>query len=126
MMTTKDTRPHTQALIQQAIDGGESSRSIAARAHQHGHKISHAYINNLQRGLITTAPDREMIAAIAAGLDLPIVVVRRAVFLDWFDYDTLEGDDFTALTVLPPDVTKAERSELEALVRAFLMTRRKT
>ncbi len=125
MVTEPDTRPQTQALIQRAIDSGESYRTLAGRAHRGGHTdITHSYINNLHRGLVTQPPNTSRIEALAVALQQPVVIVRRAVVMDWFGYDRFDGEDFTALA-LPTDVTPEERAEVEALVQAFLMTRRR-
>ena len=122
MMTNEETRPHTQALIRKAIDAGESTRTIAARANRAGYEISHSYINNLANGLVTAIPKTALIEALAAGLEVPVMIVRRAAILDWYDYDVFEGGDFTALAT-PADLTETERAELERLVRAWLNAR---
>lgn len=110
-------------LIQAAIDRGESNRSIAERAHRAGHSISHAYINSLHRGHVAHAPDTARMEALAAGLSVPVETVRRAVFLDWYGHDigkTEAGEVFA----LPPGLSDEERTELDTLVRAWLIARR--
>lgn len=84
------------ALIQRRIDAGDSERAIAARAQSKGHKISHAHLNNLRRGLVAKAPGSDDIAAIAAGLMVSESVVRAAVFMDWYGYDVDRGQGGTA------------------------------
>ena len=123
MMTNEDTRPQTQALIRKAIDAGGSTRSIAARANRAGYEISHSYINNLANGLVTSAPKTTLIEALAEGLGVPVATVRRAVIIDWYNYDPLEGGDFTARAV-PADLSETERAAHETRVRAWLIARR--
>lgn len=110
------------SMIQRTLDQGESTRSIAARAHKAGFKLSHAQVNSLHRGLVAKAPDADMVRAIAAALGTSEAEVRRAVFLDWYGYDPLEGVGFTA--VVPDDLTDEERRELDTMVRAWLIARR--
>lgn len=130
MMTEPDDtvqllRPRTAALIRAVLAmPKESLRSIADRAHREGHQISHSYIGNLATGQTTKVPSRELIEALAVGLNQPVITVTRAVFLDWYDRDILGGDDFTAL-MLPNDLTEEEYVEAEELVQAFLMMKRR-
>lgn len=117
-METMNATGELAALIQAAIDRGESTRGIAERAHRGGHKLSHAQVNNLQRGLVRKAPDPDMIRALAAGLGISEQTIQRAVFRDWYGYDVVGGEEYAGL--IPDNLPPAERLELERMVRAWL------
>lgn len=74
-------------LVQDRIDTGETTRSIAQRARDAGEKLSHAQVALFRTGGVKKAPDDAMQAALAVGLQIPPRIIRRAVFLDWYGYD---------------------------------------
>lgn len=113
-----------QALIDRRIREGESTRTIAIRAREAGHQLSHGYINELHRDLVKKAPDASAIEALAAGLGYDFAEVRRAVFMDWYGYEPIETAGMAVIA--EADLTLEEREELDRMIKAWLSLRRET
>lgn len=111
--TAEDRRASGElaGLIQAAIDAGATERELERRAERAGETISHSQLNKYRRGLVTKAPDGGQQTALAAALNVPEQVVRRAVIIDWFGWDPAD------LGVPVPEVKYTERIDmlLEAL-----------
>jgi transcriptional regulator with XRE-family HTH domain len=75
------------ALIQAAVDRGVSEREMERRAESAGVPVSHSQFNKYRRGLARRYPSEEKLQGIAAGLQAPFAVVKRAVVKDWAGYD---------------------------------------
>ena len=92
-------RVHLAALIQARIDRGDSLRDIQMRAQEAGYDISHSYVENLRRASVQRAPQRSHLAALAAGLGIPLERVHRAMIRDYYGWDPGENNE-----ELPEDV----------------------
>jgi transcriptional regulator with XRE-family HTH domain len=106
-------RVHLAALIQAKRDRGDSYRDIARRAQAAGYDISHSYVDTIHKGTVQRAPKDNYIEALAAGLEIPVERVRRAMTLDYFGYDPGEGTE-----VLPDDIQDLLDSIRARLLRA--------
>lgn len=92
-------------MIQRALDGGETYRSLANRAVDPltNKTASYGLISNIMLKDTRSAPEPSHLRAIAVALRVPYEVVRQAAITQW----------------LPPaDDEEAERERLELLAEA--------
>lgn len=86
-------------MIQSALDGGETYRSLAARAVDPvtGKTASYGLINNIVLGNTRSAPEPHHLRAIAAALRVPYERVRQGAIAQWLPAGDEEdaGDDLT-------------------------------
>lgn len=91
--TTDDDTVGADALSRLVRDvqaSGSSFQQMADRARARGHEISKPYFQKLAAGNVNTAPDPKRLLAIAAGLQVPPNVVKRAAALQYLDYRATE------------------------------------
>lgn len=89
-------------MIQEALDSGETYRSLAGRAvdPQTGKTASYGLINNIVLGTTRSAPEPHHLRAIAAALRVPYERARQAAIAQWLPADNEEGMD--------PELTDAQ------------------
>lgn len=73
-------------LVRDVQIGGVSFQQMSDRAKGQGYQISKPYFQKLAADNVTTAPDPERLQAIAAGLRLPLTIVKRAAAIQYLDY----------------------------------------
>jgi hypothetical protein len=83
-------------------ESGKSTRDIARRARQFGHKLSHSKVHEWVSESAAKAPDRQQIEALAAGLGMDPQTIWSAVSNDWYGWEPSIGEPF--LDTLPTHV----------------------
>jgi hypothetical protein len=77
-------------LVRDVQATGTSFQQMADRARARGHEISKPYFQKLAAGNVSTAPDPKRLLAIAAGIQVPPNVVKRAAALQYLNYQATE------------------------------------
>lgn len=106
---------------------GDSLRAMEDRARTAGHPISRSMISAYEHGEVTTQPNRETVAALAAALDLTYGEVAAAANetfgLDDVSPETRRSQRAEAWLRLTGDRTDAEVQELLLIVDQVLRMR---
>lgn len=84
-------------MIQNALDSGETYRSLASRAVDPvtSKTASYGLINNIVLGNTRSAPEPHHLRAIAAALRVPYERVRQAAIAQWLPADEDEDADLS-------------------------------
>lgn len=101
-------------LVLAVNSAGNSYRRLADRARSHGHRISHAQLEDYASGTVRKAPDRTMIDALAAALDLSREQVQSAVFKQWYGYS--HDDEDREVLARPGQIVRGARVRVSPAV----------
>ena len=121
-MDSDDTRPLSR-MIRQAAERLRyedlADRSVDPET---GQQASRALLNNIANGNVKRMPPLPHLRAIAAGLGVPIDVVRQAAARQWLDWHAeVITDDDDALTILVHlgQMTERRRREVRRIVETL-------
>lgn len=98
-------------LLRTANKDDWSSRTIAARAGELGHKVGHATVNNYMAGRVPSKPSEEILQALAAVFRVPLGKLREAAQI------AAEVTDIS----LPPEASRLTPRQWAA-VREIIMS----
>ncbi|MFC9247792.1 hypothetical protein ACFT7S_28400 [Streptomyces sp. NPDC057136] len=82
-------------MVREANDAGASYQDMADRSEAAGQPISKPYFQKLATNAVTSAPSKERLKGIAAGLDKPLQLVKRAASRQFLDYEGRELSNFS-------------------------------
>ncbi|MFJ6659672.1 hypothetical protein ACIQNG_25465 [Streptomyces sp. NPDC091377] len=115
-------RDDLSRLIREANAAGVSFATMEARAGAAGHPLSRSQFNKLALNTVKTSPTDEALAAIAAGITKPFVIVARAAARQYLRYEATGlsgyGEDVRIIVAhlagMPPDSQRRWRAMIEA------------
>lgn len=109
-------------LVRDVQSGGVSFQAMADRAAKTGYEISKPYFQKLAAGNVATAPDPIRLQAIAAGLRVPLPIVKRAAALQYLDYRATElagyDEEVRVIVAHLAGKTKPELRRWRAMIEA--------
>ncbi|WP_406420862.1 hypothetical protein [Streptomyces sp. NBC_00842] len=82
-------------LVREINDEGASYQDMADRSAAAGHPVSKPYFQKLGTNAVTQAPTPERLAGIAAGLERPLELVKRAAARQFLEYEGRELTGFS-------------------------------
>ncbi|MFJ2629612.1 hypothetical protein ACIO6T_41235 [Streptomyces sp. NPDC087532] len=82
-------------LVRDINDEGVSYQDMADRSAAAGHPVSKPYFQKIATNSVTTAPTPERLAGIAAGLQRPLQLVKRAAARQFLNYEARELSGFS-------------------------------
>ncbi|MEV7953690.1 hypothetical protein ACIOHC_41115 [Streptomyces sp. NPDC088252] len=82
-------------LVRDINDEGVSYQDMADRSAAAGHPVSKPYFQKIATNSVTTAPNPERLAGIAAGLQRPLQLVKRAAARQFLNYEARELSGFS-------------------------------
>ncbi|OPC83060.1 hypothetical protein B4N89_20840 [Embleya scabrispora] len=125
MIRVATERDDLSRLVREAHDAGASYGEIAQRAvdPESGETLSKPYIARLAHGQVDNPPRASMLRALAAGLRLPVSVVKAAAAAQWMEYVatglTGYGDDVRIIVAHLGDMSEDEVARFRRLVESW-------
>jgi hypothetical protein len=126
MSTGDDARDDLGRYVRDAMTAqGLSYRRVAVRAAdpETGQRLGFQWISKLAVGGLSKAPDPWQLRALAAGLGVPVDLVKGLAARQWLDYEVAQvtlGDADWAFYVQARGLPEADKATLRVLVHEFV------
>lgn len=126
MSTGDEPRDDLGRFVRDAMTRqGLSYRRVAVRAVDpgSGQRLGFQWIGKLAAGGLPKAPDPWQLRALAAGLGVPVDLVKELAARQWLDYEVAQitlGDTDWAFYVQARGLPEADKATLRVLVQEFV------
>ncbi|MER5461598.1 hypothetical protein ABT010_13110 [Streptomyces sp. NPDC002668] len=117
-------RDDLSRLVRDVNDDGRgvSYQQMADRAEAAGSPLSKPYFQKLATNSVTTAPSPERLRGVAAGLEKPLSIVKRAAAIQYLEYEATElagyDEDVRVIVAHLAGMEKSERRRWQAMIEA--------
>ncbi|MEV6547907.1 hypothetical protein AB0M57_04260 [Streptomyces sp. NPDC051597] len=117
-------------MVREANDDsrGVSYQTMADRAEAAGHPVSKPYFQKMATNSVAAAPTAERLRGIAAGLQKPLSIVKRAAAIQYLDYEATElagyDEDTRVIVAHLAGMGKNERRRWKKMMEADELAKR--
>lgn len=115
-------RDELSRMVREANERGLSYQDMADRSQRAGHPVSKPYFQKLATNLVVQAPNPERLRGIAAAIDAPIRMVKKAAAAQYLQYDSTElsgyGDDVRVIVAHLGDMDGPDQRKWRAMIEA--------
>ncbi|MFE4649325.1 hypothetical protein [Streptomyces sp. NPDC056707] len=116
-------------LVREVNESGVSYQDMEDRANGSGHPLSKPYFQKLATNAVTSAPKKERLAGIAAGLGMPLQRVKRAAAVQFLEYEARElsgySDDVQVVVAHLAGMDEEDARRWRAMIEADERARRR-